>query len=83
MVQLGASLPFGQAVALLKSLTGIDISVATLLRWTEAIGRQAVAQQDAEVALLHRHLPEPHSTPERQVRAYRWRNGTGQWNAMR
>jgi hypothetical protein len=57
VVRLGASLPFGQAAALLAATTGLQVSKATFDRATLAAGRALVAAEEAATAHLGETLP--------------------------
>jgi hypothetical protein len=67
LARLGATVPFAQATALLRELTGIQVSAATLRRHTEAVGATAVALAEEAVDRLEDETPPPLAGPERLV----------------
>jgi hypothetical protein len=66
MVRLGTALPFEQVPDLLAFFTGVQVSAATVRRWTEAAGAVRLAQDTVALADLVQRLPDPPPGPARQ-----------------
>lgn len=67
LARLGATLPFAQAAAVVRDLTGLPVSASTVRRQTEALGATAVLRAEVEVAGLERETPAPPTRPAQVV----------------
>jgi hypothetical protein len=63
--RVGATVPFAEAAALLRSVLGVQVSEATQRRLTYAAGAAAVAVEEREIAHLEQELPAASVQPER------------------
>lgn len=58
LVRLGTWLPFGKSAQMLEQLLGVQVSLSTARRYTEAAGAAYEALQTAQVEQLEQQVPE-------------------------
>lgn len=66
LARLGTELPFERVPALAKLLLGVQVSVDTVRRLTEAAGRAQVEREEAQCQHLRQHAPDGPTGPEVQ-----------------